>query len=98
MARIALTPEELRGVASNFATKSTEMTEMLTFLRQQVSTLDGTFEGDAKTAFTNTWDEIAKQLDNVPQLIDSIGNQLNAVANTMENTDNELANQLRSSN
>ncbi len=98
MARIALTPEELRGVASNFTTKSGEMTEMINFLRQQVSSLDGTFEGDAKTAFTTTWEEIAKTLDSVPQLIEGIGSQLNAVANTMENTDNELANQLRGSN
>lgn len=95
MARIALTPEELRAVAANFNTKSEEMREMISFLRQQVGTLEGTFEGSAKEAFTNTWDEIAQTMDNVPNVIESIGNQLTAVANTMENTDNELASQLR---
>ena len=34
-------------------------------------------------------------MDQIPEAIENIGNQLSAVATTMENTDNELANALK---
>ena len=95
MARIALTPEELRGVATNFATKAGELREIFNYMRQQVSSLDSTFEGQTKTAFFASYEEIAKSMDQIPDVVDGLGTQLTAVADTLENADNELANRLR---
>ena len=95
MARIALTPEELRGVATNFATKAGEMREMFSYMRQQVNSLDGTFEGQAKEAFFASYEQIASKMDQIPDVVDGLGTQINAVADTFENADNELANSLR---
>lgn len=95
MARIALTPEELRGVASNFTAKAGELREIFNYMRQQVQSLDGTFEGNAKTAFFSTYEEIAKNMDQIPDVVDGLGTQLNTVATTIEDADNQLASSLR---
>ena len=95
MARIALTTEELRGASTNFSTKAGELRELLNYLRQQVNSLESTWDGAAQNQFFVTFDEIAKNMDQIPEAIENIGNQLSAVATTMENTDNELANALR---
>mgnify|MGYP004463724587 FL=1 len=94
MARIALTTEELRGASTNFSTKAGELRELLNYLRQQVNSLESTWDGAAQNQFFVTFDEIAKNMDQIPEAIENIGNQLSAVATTMENTDNELANAL----
>lgn len=95
MARIALTTEELRSASTNFSTKAGELRELLNYLRQQVNSLESTWEGAAQNQFFVTFDEIAKNMDQIPEAIENIGNQLSAVATTMENTDNELANALK---
>ena len=51
--------------------------------------------GASTNQFFVTFDEIAKNMDQIPEAIENIGNQLSAVATTMENTDNELANALK---
>ena len=95
MARIALTPEELRGVATTFSTKAGELREIFNYMKQQVNNLDGTFEGQAKEAFFASYEQIATNLDQIPDVVEGLGTQINAVAETFENADNELANSLR---
>lgn len=98
MARITLTPEELRNVGTNFATKAGELREIFNYMRQQVNSLDGTFEGQAKEAFFASYEEIANSMDQIPDVVDGFGTQINSVADAFENTDNELANSLRATN
>lgn len=94
-ARITITPEELRTASSNFATKAGELREILTYLRQQVNSLESTWDGAAQDQFFLTFEEMAKTMDQFPEVVDGIGQQLTAVANTLEQTDEELASSLK---
>ena len=69
MARIALTTEELRGASTNFSTKAGELRELLNYLRQQVNSLESTWDGAAQNQFFVTFDEIAKNMDQIPEAI-----------------------------
>lgn len=95
MARIALTTEELKSTSTNFTTKAGELRELLNYLRQQVNSLESTWDGAAQNQFFVSFDEIAKNMDQIPDMIENIGGQLLTVATTMEDTDNGLANALR---
>ena len=46
--RITITPEELRDSASKFTGKATEIRETLSFLRNEVDSLEATWEGAAQ--------------------------------------------------
>lgn len=94
-ARITITPEELRTASTNFANKAGELREILNYLRQQVTSLEATWDGAAQDQFFITFEEMAKTMEQFPEVVDGIGTQLTAVANTLEQTDEELASSLR---
>ena len=83
-ARITITPEELRTASTNFANKAGE-----------VNRLESTWDGAAQDQFFMTYEEMAKTLDQFPEVVDGISQQLSAVAQTLEETDQALADSLK---
>lgn len=94
-ARITITPEELRTASTNFANKAGEIREILEYLRSEVNRLESTWDGAAQDQFFMTYEEMAKTLDQFPEVVDGISQQLNAVAQTLEETDQALADSLK---
>jgi WXG100 family type VII secretion target len=94
-ARITITPEELRTASTNFANKAGEIREILSYLRGEVNRLEGTWDGAAQDQFFMTYEEMAKTLDQFPEVVDGISQQLSAVAQTLEETDQALADSLK---
>lgn len=94
-ARITITPEELRTASTNFANKAGEIREILEYLRSEVNRLEATWDGAAQDQFFMTYEEMAKNLDQFPEVVDGISQQLNAVAQTLEETDQALADSLK---
>ena len=90
-ARITITPEELRTASTNFANKAGEVREILSYLRSEVNRLESTWDGAAQDQFFMTYEEMAKTLDQFPEVVDGISQQLSAVAQTLEETDQALA-------
>jgi len=94
-ARITITPEELRTSSTNFANKAGEIREILSYLRSEVNRLESTWDGAAQDQFFMTYEEMAKTLDQFPEVVDGISQQLSAVAQTLEETDQALADSLK---
>lgn len=94
-ARITITPKELRTASSNFTTKAGEIREILTYLRNEVNRLESTWDGAAQDQFFITYEEMAKTMDQFPEAVNGISQQLSAVAQTLEETDQALADSLK---
>lgn len=94
-ARITITPEELRTASTNFSNKAGEIREILEYLRSEVNRLEDTWDGAAQDQFFMTYEEMAKTLDQFPDVVDGISQQLSAVAQTLEETDQALADSLK---
>lgn len=93
--RITISPEELRTASTNFANKAGEIREILEYLRSEVNRLESTWDGAAQDQFFMTYEEMAKTLDQFPEVVDGLSQQLNAVAQTLEETDQALADSLK---
>ena len=93
--RITITPEELRTASTNFANKAGEIREILEYLRSEVNRLESTWDGAAQDQFFMTYEEMAKTMDQFPEVVDGISQQLSAVAQTLEETDQALADSLK---
>ena len=94
-ARITITPEELRTASTNFANKAGEVREILEYLRSEVNRLESTWDGAAQDQFFMTYEEMAKTLDQFPEVVYGISQHLSAVAQTLEETDQALADSLK---
>ena len=88
--RITITPEELRDSASKFTGKATEIRETLSFQRNEVDSLEATWEGAAQNQFFISYAEMEQTLNQFPEVLDGISQQLTTVAQTLEDTDEQL--------
>ena len=95
MAEIKLRPEEAREHASDIKKTAADTQAEVDAMRARLQGLADAFTGQAAVAFDerfNEWDTGAKQLLDA---LDSLGQFLEAAANTIEETDSTLADQLR---
>lgn len=92
---IRITPAEVRAVKDTFNTKADETRDLISYLRSEVATLDGSWEGAAKNQFTMNFDDAGKMLDQVPEGLVGVGDILEKIASTLEDLDEQLASQLR---
>lgn len=95
--RITITPEELRSSANVFSTKSGEIAETLTLLRQEVDNLEATWDGAAQDQFFISYSEMETTLNEFPTILEGISTQLTTVADTLEQTDEDLRSALSNS-
>ena len=95
MADFEMTPEELRGAASVFSTKSEDMRNIISTLTQEVENLDAGWDGAAQDAFFASYNEYKEPMNQFPQLLDQIAEQLNMLAENFETLDSELAQQMK---
>ena len=94
MAQIKLTPEELRTSATKYTTGGDSVTEVLTTLRSEQETIRSNWEGSAFDSFDQQFNELAPKIEQFAQLLQDINTQLNSVADTIEQTDADIASQI----
>mgnify|MGYP001462470004 CR=1 FL=1 len=93
--RITITPQELRTAAGNFRLKADEIVSILKDLLTEVNNLESTWDGAAQDQFFAQYHELQTPLNQFPETLQGIADQLEAVADTLEETDNALAAQIR---
>jgi len=93
--RITITPQELRTAATKFNAKAEEVVGILKDLMTEVTNLESTWDGAAQDEFFAQYRELQTPLNQFPEVLNGIASQLEAVAQTLEETDNALASQLR---
>lgn len=95
--RITITPEELRSSASTFSSKAEEITQILSDLRTEVDNLEATWDGAAQDQFFASYSEMETTLNQFPEVLEGISGQLTTVADTLEQTDEDLRTALSNS-
>lgn len=88
--RITITPEELRSSSSKFTSKAGEIREILSFLKNEVDSLEATWQGASQSQFFASYNEMQSTLNQFPDVLDGISQQLTMVAQTLEDTDEQL--------
>ncbi len=92
--RITITPEELRDSSTMFNNKAEEITQILNDLRSEVDSLEATWDGAAQDAFFQSYEEMQSTLEQFPVILEGIASQLTSVADTLEDTDEQLSQSL----
>lgn len=88
---ISLELDDIRDHASSFRDESSEQEELIGRCDSLLSEMEGTWDGSASEAFQAQWLELKPSLEAAVELLESIGEQLDGVADTMEETDEALA-------
>ena len=89
--RIAISPEQVRSVASQFKSKSQESEGMVQQLGSAVNGLQSQWEGMAAQRFMSDFEQWKVNMKKYAELLNSIGLDLDRIANTLEETDQRLA-------
>ena len=96
MSQIKVTSEELLSTSSSLATGAQNVAEELARLRGLVESLIGAeWSGAASGSFTELWQKWGTGANQVQQALEGISQMLSAAANTYQQTEDQLANQLR---
>ena len=96
MSEIKVTSEELLSTSSSLATGAQNVAEELARLRGLVESLIGAeWVGSASSSFNELWQKWGTGANQVQQALEGISQMLSAAANTYQQTEDQLANQLR---
>ncbi len=80
MARIKVSPEQLHQVAGQFKQASQQSQEMVNRLQQTMSNLQPEFEGMTQQRFYGEYEQWRSSMGQFVQLLNSIGQQLDQIA------------------
>lgn len=94
MSQIKLTPEELRTSAVKYTNGSTDIDNVLSILTSEQETIRENWEGTAFESFDNQFTELKPKIQEFSQLLQDINTQLNSVADTIEETDQNIASKI----
>ena len=89
--KIIVTPETLRNNATEIRNEKAKFEETISRMRTIVNGMSGEFEGEAATAYINNFESYNTSFTQFGELIDSFAQKLDITAQTMEETDAQLA-------
>ncbi|EHI73950.1 virulence factor EsxA [Streptococcus criceti] len=92
---IKLTPDELRTSAQKYTQGSQSVQDVLTSLTNEQAVISENWDGTAFDAFETQFNELSPKVRQFAELLESINTQLNGVASTLEETDSNIASQIR---
>lgn len=95
MAQIKLTPEELRASATQYTNGSESINEVLQRLTNEQATISANWDGSAFDSFEEQFNELSPKITQFAQLLQDINAQLVKVADIVEQTDQDIAAQIR---
>ena len=89
---IQMTPQELRDAASTLDSQLSDLLDTFGQMNSTIETTCGNWQGDAMTAFKDTFDEIYSELTkSVPETVEGIEQLLNGAADSLETADADIA-------
>ena len=87
MAVISVTPEELKSQAQVYLVARDEIESAVQKVNSMNSTIQEEWKGAAFEAYLNQYDQLYKNVQQFEQLLESINQQLNAYADTVQERD-----------
>jgi WXG100 family type VII secretion target len=91
MSQILVSPDELRGYASQVKGHAASTQEGFQSLQSTLSALQDVFQGQAAVRFDEVYNEWHTSAQALMQALDGLGQFLDGSANTIEAVDSELA-------
>ncbi|MGR9049151.1 WXG100 family type VII secretion target [Halobacillus faecis] len=92
---IRLTPDELREFARQYNTESSNVQELVSRLDGMSGQLQEIWEGASSQAFAAQYQELRPAFERMSTLLAEVSQQLNSTATTLEDTDQQIAGQIR---
>lgn len=89
MARIRITPEQVRQVAGQFAQAANQSQEMVTRLTNAVNAMQPEWEGMTSQRFYSDFQQWSTQMTRFVELLNSISTQLNQIADRFAAADQQ---------
>ena len=94
MARIKLTPEELRASAQRYTDGAENVNQVLSSLTNEQAIISENWAGSAFQSFEEQFNELSPKIKEFAQLLQDINAQLVKVADIVEQTDQDIAAQI----
>ncbi|TYR79168.1 WXG100 family type VII secretion target [Priestia megaterium] len=92
---IRVTPAELRDMAARYNNESGQVQDLVGRLDTMKSQLQDMWEGASSEAFVAQYEELKPSFIEMSNLLNKIAKQLDDSANVLEDTDNQIASQIR---
>lgn len=92
---ILLRASDARSVAADVRSAASDTTDSFESLRGRLGDLADSFRGDSAAAFDEKYQEWAESARALIEALDNLGGFLDTAANTIEETDAQIAAQLR---
>ncbi len=89
--QIRMTPETMRQRAGEVRTQGESFQDVINKMQNLINELQSEWEGKASEQFAQQFDTLKPSFNDMKQLIDDIGSQLDATANAVEDLDAEIA-------
>lgn len=93
--QIRLTPEQMRQRAGEVRNQGEVFQDVINRMQGIINELQSEWEGQASRAFADQFERLRPSFNDMRQLIDDIGAQLDSTANAVEQLDQEIAGRLR---
>ncbi|MCY9019981.1 WXG100 family type VII secretion target [Priestia aryabhattai] len=92
---IRVTPAELRDMAGRYNNEGGQVQELVSRLDTMKNQLQDMWEGASSEAFAAQYEELKPSFVEMSNLLTKIAKQLDDSANVLEDTDNQIASQIR---
>jgi len=90
-----MSPEQMRSRAGEVRQQGETFQEVINRMGNIINELQSEWEGQASQAFAQQFDRLRPSFNEMRQLVDDIGTQLNGTANAVEQLDQEIASRFR---
>ncbi len=95
--QVRMTPDSMRARATEYSVEGQKLQEIISKMDNLLTQLQSEWEGAASESFAARYQELKPGFIKARELIEEISNALKSTANILENTDKDIANQLRTS-
>ena len=93
--QIRITPDPMRGRASEYRTQASNVESVITKLDNLLQNLQGEWEGQASESYASRYQQLRPGFVKAQELINEIASALDSTANIVEETDTNIANQFK---
>ncbi|MFJ7932754.1 WXG100 family type VII secretion target [Sporosarcina sp. NPDC096371] len=92
---IRVTPAELESMATRYNHESGEVASQIGRLDGMMSELQSMWEGASSAAFAEQYERLKPHLNEMRELLNEVGLQLNRTGNALRDADQQIASQIR---
>lgn len=88
-------PDQARSVAGSIKNKGNNAKTLFDQLGKEINAVEGWWQGDSSRAFIEEFNELKPSLDKLVDIVDKISQNLNKIADIKEQSERDIASQLR---